>query len=173
LFIFLVLLNEQIIEALAFHFILEERVTTKALIIIQALHAYGILYLIGDYNLLRNTRITVTHESLLISVGARKSVKLKLSLIKDVRFIQSKKEINISKNTFWASATPRFYKYILGDDFMDTINCQLSLQESIEPIVNFGHKRKINYINLSVDEVNEFIKEIELRRIKDGYHWSN
>ncbi|BBH22000.1 hypothetical protein Back11_33450 [Paenibacillus baekrokdamisoli] len=158
LFIFLALVHEQLLEFIAFHYLLNDRFPDFLVSLLQVIHLYGIIYLIGDYNLVRRGRVKVDDTKILINVGIRKSIEIDRKEVKSVSVIHSEKELIHASSSFWVVATPLFYKQFIG--FKDDINCQVILKKAIRSYGFLGISRDITHINLAVDDLEGFVKSI-------------
>lgn len=66
--LFIALLHEQVIEAFAFHYYLKDVDPLRADILV-VLHVYSILYMLGDYNLVRNSPIAFKGNQVQMKIG--------------------------------------------------------------------------------------------------------
>lgn len=64
--------------------------------------------------------------------------------------------------TLWVVATPLFYKPLIG--FKDDINCQIALKSPVKSYGLLGFAKSITYVNLSLDNCNEFVRAILKRK---------
>ncbi|RUS45855.1 hypothetical protein [Cohnella sp. AR92] len=165
-FIFLALIHEQVLEFIAFHFLLKDRFSDSFIMILQVIHIYGIIYLIGDYNLVRRGRINIQSDKLLINVGIRKSIEIGINEIESIRKVKNENELFQSTKSFWVVATPIICHKLIG--FKDEINCQITLKKQVKAYGFLGITRNIKHINLSVDNCNEFVDELNKLKIYNG-----
>ncbi len=77
-YLFLALIHEQIIETIVFHIYLKKEEPNIALIML-VLHIYSVIYMLGDYNLMRNTPFRITKDKVRMKIGARRSLYFNLS----------------------------------------------------------------------------------------------
>jgi len=158
-FIFLVLIHEQALEFIAFHYLLQDRFTYSFVALLQIIHIYGIIYLIGDYNLVRRSRIKIVGDKLSIDVGIRKAIEFEIKEVESIRAICHESELVQSTKSFWVVATPLFYKSLIG--FKDEINCQITLKNQVKAYGFLSISKYITHVNLSLDNCNEFVNIIK------------
>ena len=103
LFIFLALIHEQILECIAFHYLLTDKFSHSFVLLLQIIHVYVIIYLIGDYNLVRRGRIHIVGDKLLIHIGIRASLEIEINEIESIRTIEKESELVKSSRTFWVA----------------------------------------------------------------------
>jgi hypothetical protein len=159
LFIFLALIHEQILECIAFHYLLTDKFSHSFVLLLQIIHVYVIIYLIGDYNLVRRGRIHIVGDKLLIHIGIRASLEIEINEIESIRTIEKESELVKSSRTFWVVGTPLFYNKMIG--FKDKINCQITLKNQVKAYGFLGISRRVKQINLSLDQCSEFVSTIK------------
>ncbi|WLR54452.1 hypothetical protein LC048_18755 [Mesobacillus subterraneus] len=107
--LYLALIHEQVIEMIVFHIYLRKEEPEIALAMLL-LHIYSVFYIMGDYNLLRNTPIIVKKDAIHIKIGVRRELNFSFG---DIDKIQpAKLKYNNSggiiheKGVFHATAFP-------------------------------------------------------------------
>jgi hypothetical protein len=138
---------------------LNERFPFSLVLLLQIIHIYGIIYLIGDYNLVRRGRINIIDDIVSINVGIRRTIEFDIKEIESIRAINSESELVQSSKNFWAIATPLFYKSLIG--FKDEINCQITLKSQVKAYGFLGISRYVEHVNLSLDNCNDFLNSFK------------
>lgn len=165
-FLFLALIHEQIIEMIVFHIYLKKEEPNIALIML-ALHIYSVIYMLGDYNLMRNSPIRIIKEKVVMNIGARRSLYFNLSEIDyikpaSIKYNKSGGIIN-EKEVFHATAFPRILTIIFG--ISDELKYEIIFKKPVNARGYFGQKQKTNKVLLYMDNSSEFVNEIQ-KRIK-------
>jgi hypothetical protein len=160
--LFIALLHEQVIEAIVFHIYLKETDPLRANILL-VLHVYSILYMLGDYNLVRNSPIHIERNNVLLKIGARRSLTFH---IKDVQMIQPVRTqyrnnggIIHEKNVFHVTALPRVLTRIFG--VIDELKYEINFKEPIYARGYFGQKKEVRKALIYMDQPDEFIKDLK------------
>ncbi|ANC77473.1 hypothetical protein ABE65_011955 [Fictibacillus phosphorivorans] len=156
------LLHEQVIEAIVFHIYLKDTDPLRADILL-ILHVYSILYMIGDYNWVRNSPIKIIKRRVHMKIGARRSL---IFHVKDVKTVKpssiqyTKNGMMIrEKNVFHVSALPRVLTRIFG--VTDELKYEIIFKEPIQARGYFGQKKAVNKALIYMDEPQNFIKALE------------
>jgi len=158
-FIFIVLIHEQALEFISFHYLLKDQVSPSLLMLVQIIHLYGIVYMIGDYKLIRQSRVKIVDNKMIINVGIRRTTEFELTNIETIREVKSDRELDRSPRSFWACATPLMLKYIIG--FNDEVNCQITLKKQVKAYGFLGRSYPISKVNLSLDNCKDFIDTMD------------
>lgn len=156
------LLHEQVIEAIVFHIYLKDTDPLRADILL-ILHIYSILYMLGDYNLVRNSPIKIIQRKVHMKIGARRSLTVH---VKDIKIVQparikhTKNGMLIhEKNVFHVTALPRVLSRIFG--VSDELKYEIIFKEPIQARGYFGQKKAVNKALIYMDEPQNFIKALE------------
>ncbi|MTH55415.1 hypothetical protein GKZ89_18645 [Bacillus mangrovi] len=165
-FLFLALLHEQIIEMIIFHIYLKSEEPSIANIF-TALHLYSILYLIGDYNWVRNSPIRVEGERIEMKIGARREL---VFCTDDIERIQ-KTSIRYGKNggmihekhVFHATAFPRVLTHIFG--ISAEVKYEIIFKEPLFAAGYFGTKKQVKKAFLYLEQ-SENLAEFLMQRTK-------
>ncbi|AZB41443.1 hypothetical protein CEF21_03510 [Bacillus sp. FJAT-42376] len=169
--LFIALLHEQVIEAIVFHIYLKEEEPIKADILL-ALHVYSILYMLGDYNLVRNSPIQIVHNKVRMVIGARRSLSFHL---KDVETIQPAKikyhkngGMVHEKNVFHASVLPRVLTKIFG--VTDELKYEIVFKEPVLSRGYFGQQKPVAKAWVYMDQPEPFIEALkaEIENLEDN-----
>lgn len=156
---FLVLLHEQFIEGIFFHFWLKKEDPTVALIV-TAVHVYSVLYILGDYNLLRNSPIQVIKNRVVMSMGARRSLEFQVSDIESINPVIVRMDHTGAtiqeKNVFHATAFPRVFTKIFG--IGDDAKYEIVFKNELVSKGYFGKMKPIKKVFLSIDEPEELVQ---------------
>jgi hypothetical protein len=163
--LFLALVHEQIIEMIVFHIYLKKEEPELALIML-ILHIYSVLYMLGDYNLLRNSPVRFIQNKVFLHIGARRSLDFQIS---DIEYIQPA-EIKYNKSggiihekrVFHATAFPRILTIIFG--ISDDLKYEIVFKRPIYAKGYFGQKKEIHKALIYIDKAEEFIKTLEEKR---------
>ncbi|RBO99994.1 CPBP family intramembrane glutamic endopeptidase [Rossellomorea aquimaris] len=160
--LFIALLHEQVIEGIVFHIYLKEIDPLRANILV-VLHVYSILYMLGDYNLVRNSPIRIKGNNVVMNVGARRSLTFH---IRDVAAIQpARTQYNKSgaiiheKNAYHVSMLPRVFTRVFG--MMDELKYEIIFKEPIYARGYFGQKKIVTKALLSMDNPEPFIMDLQ------------
>ncbi|MBT2684964.1 hypothetical protein [Bacillus sp. ISL-37] len=155
--LFLALVHEQIIEMIAFHIYLRKEAPEIALAMLL-LHIYSVFYIMGDYNLLRNTPILVKKDRIHIKIGVRRELNFPLS---DIERIQpAKLKYNNSggiiheKSVFHATAFPRALTRIFG--MSDEAKYEIIFKEPMIARGYFGQEKEVQKVLFYIDQPDEF-----------------
>lgn len=157
LFILLVVLHEQILEAIAFHFLLHDILPARNVLVLQIIHVYGILYMIGDYNLLRRSRVKINDKKVIIDVALRRCIEFNISNIQEV-VVSNNEKVKRASNRFLVTASPQLLKALIGLE--DKINCQIVLKKPVQATGFLGLSRKVQYIDLAIDDIEMYTNRI-------------
>ncbi|MGD6964429.1 CPBP family intramembrane glutamic endopeptidase [Fictibacillus phosphorivorans] len=164
------LLHEQVIEAIVFNIYLKDTDPLRADILL-ILHVYSILYMLGDYNWVRNSPIKIIKRKVHMKIGARRSL---IFHVKDVKTVQptriqyTKNGMMIrEKNAFHVAALPRVLTRIFG--VTDELKYEIVFKEPLQARGYFGQKKAVNKALIYMDEPQNFIKalEAEIEEYKD------
>ena len=155
--LFLALVHEQVIEMIVFHIYLREEAPEIALGLLL-LHIYSVFYIMGDYNLLRNTPILVKKDRIHIKIGARREMDFSLSDIEKVQ--PAKLKYNNSggiiheKGVFHATAFPRALTRIFG--MSDEAKYEIVFNKTMIARGYFGQEKEVQKVLLYIDQPDEF-----------------
>lgn len=159
---FLALIHEQLIEMVVLHIYIKSEEPVLAIIIL-ILHIYSVLYIMGDYNLVRNSPILIKQNSILINIGLRRELNFH---IKDIELIQPAKSqyrsngsIIHEKFVFHVTAMPRILTRIFG--VTDEVQYEIVFKNPIQAFGYFGQKKEVRKVLLYIDEPDEFVKVLQ------------
>ncbi|MFG6494855.1 hypothetical protein P8610_05815 [Fictibacillus sp. UD] len=163
-YLFLALIHEQIIEMIVFHIYLKKEEPEIALIMLL-LHIYSVIYMLGDYNLLRNTPFRIIKEQVVMRIGARRSLQFDVNEINyiqtaSIKYNKSGGIIN-EKKVFHATAFPRILTIIFG--ISDELKYEIVFKKPIHARGYFGQKQEINKALIYMDKAGEFVGELQNR----------
>lgn len=168
--LYLALVHEQVLEMIVFHIYLKKEAPEIALVMLL-LHIYSVFYIMGDYNLLRNTPILVKKNRIHIRIGARRELNFTIC---DIDKIQpAKLKYNNSggiiheKGVFHATAFPRALTRIFG--MSDEAKYEIVFKEPVISRGYFGQEKEVQKVLFYIDQPDEFadlIKE-KLEHIND------
>lgn len=163
-YLFLALIHEQIIEMIVFHIYLKKEEPEIALIMLL-LHIYSVIYMLGDYNLLRNTPFRIIKEQVVMRIGARRSLQFDVNEIDyiqtaSIKYNKSGGIIN-EKKVFHATAFPRILTIIFG--ISDELKYEIVFKKPIHARGYFGQKQEINKALIYMDKAGEFVGELQKR----------
>ncbi|WP_377933765.1 CPBP family intramembrane glutamic endopeptidase [Bacillus seohaeanensis] len=159
---FLALMHEQVIEMIVFHIYLKEEDPTFANIM-SALHIYSIFYIMGDYNLVRNSPILVKRNNIQMKIGARRELNFHIN---DIDYIQkasikynSSGGIIHEKGVFHATAFPRVLTRVFG--MSDELTYEILFKSPVLAKGYFGTKKEITKALLYIDQPDEFVELLQ------------
>jgi hypothetical protein len=159
--LFIALLHEQVIEAIVFHIYLKETDPLRANILL-VLHVYSILYMLGDYNLVRNYPIRIVKNKILLTIGARRSLAFHIIDIQTIQPARTQYHNNggiiHEKNVFYVTALPRVLTRIFG--VIDELKYEIIFKEPIYARGYFGQKKEVRKALIFMDQPDEFIKDL-------------
>ncbi len=154
--LFLALMHEQVIEMVVLHIYIKTTAPTLAYVI-SALHIYSVFYIMGDYNWVRNTPITVNGHRVRMKIGARRELQFS---IKDVASIQrasiqynNSGGMEYEKNVFHVTPFPRLLTRIFG--ITDELKYEVIFKTPLMAIGYFGLKKKVNKAWIYIDQADE------------------
>lgn len=155
--LFLALVHEQVIEMIVFHIYLRKESPEIALGMLL-LHIYSVIYIMGDYNLLRNTPIVVDKNRVHIKIGARRELNFSLG---DIEKIQpAKLKYNNSggiiheRGVFHATAFPWALTRIFG--MSDEAKYEIVFNKTMIARGYFGQEKEVQKVLFYIDEPDEF-----------------
>ncbi|MFI8684655.1 hypothetical protein [Rossellomorea sp. NPDC077527] len=159
--LFIALLHEQVIEAFAFHYYLKDVDPLRADILV-VLHVYSILYMLGDYNLVRNLPIQFKDNQVLMNVGVRRSLRFH---IEDVAAIQPARTryaksggIIHEKHVFHVAMLPRVFTRVFG--MIDELRYEIIFKEPINARGYFGQKKVVKKALVYMEDPEPFISHL-------------
>lgn len=165
--LFIALLHEQVIEMVLFHIYLK-KVDPSYANIFSALHIYSILYMIGDYNWVRNTPIRLVDDYVEIKIGGRREVSFHLADIDSIKKAQltytNKGEIIQEKGVFHATSFPRVLTSLFG--ITDELKHEITFNKPIYSTGYFGLKKQVNKVHVYIHESDQFVATLEEKRGK-------
>ncbi|WP_404427491.1 CPBP family intramembrane metalloprotease [Ureibacillus chungkukjangi] len=160
--LFIALLHEQIIEMIVFH-IYFKKVEPSYAYVFSGLHLYSILYMLGDYNWVRNTPVCIKNNVVEMKIGARREISFH---IRDIRLIR-KAEIAYSKNgaiihekdVFHLTVFPRVLTRIFG--ITEELKHEIVFKEPISYKGYFGLKKKVSKVLIYIEDSNQLVNILE------------
>ncbi|MBM7648562.1 membrane protease YdiL (CAAX protease family) [Bacillus ectoiniformans] len=160
--LFLALMHEQVIEMVVFHIYLKAEAPSMAYIL-TALHIYSILYILGDYNWLRNTPVKVKNNLVEMKIGSRREFHFH---IKDIQSIQKaaiqydqKGGMIHEKGVFHVTAFPRLLTHIFG--MGDELKYEIIFTSPRISKSYFGIKKEVNKAFLYIKESDQLAELLE------------
>jgi membrane protease YdiL (CAAX protease family) len=160
--LFIALLHEQVIEAIVFHIYLKEVDPLRANILV-VLHVYSILYMLGDYNLVRNSPILVKGHHVLMKIGARRSLRFHIRDIADIQPARTQYRNNggiiHEKNVFHVTALPRVLTRIFG--MIDELKYEIVFKEPIYARGYFGQKKEVWKALIYMEQPEALVKDLQ------------
>lgn len=161
---FLALIHEQLIEMVFFHIWLRKEDPIVANIV-SALHIYSVIYIMGDYNLIRNSPISLKDNKVFIKIGARRSLAFQINDIDyigptSIKFDKSGGVIH-EKGLFHVTAFPRVFTRIFG--IGDQPKYEIVFKKELNSKGYFGNKKAIKKAVLYIDQPEEFITALNLK----------
>ncbi|WDL99124.1 hypothetical protein [Alicyclobacillus sp. ALC3] len=153
---FIVMLHEQIIEGIALHFWLHSFNPILAWVS-TGLHFYSIVWIIGDYNAIRSTGISVSEDRLVINVGLRKRVSIPMRSIQGVQAFDPR-TMGTSQDRFIAAVLPlpRFM-----EAFHEFPQIAIKVKEPVAAESFLGRKQFVTNILIRVDHSSEFLTALQ------------
>ena len=138
-----------------------------------ALHIYSIIYMIGDYNWVRNTPIRINGNNIEIKIGARREIRFHISDIELVREAQMRFKENggivHEKQVFHATSFPRVLTRLFG--ITDELMHEVIFNRSIFYTGYFGIKKKTKKVSIYIKDseklattLKEKMKDLELSK---------
>ncbi|RIW31995.1 CPBP family intramembrane metalloprotease [Bacillus salacetis] len=167
--LFLALLHEQVIEGIVFHIYLKEVDPLRANILL-VLHVYSILYMLGDYNLVRNNPIKIIKNNFILNIGVRRSLTFHAGEVETIQ--PAKTHYHKSggmvheKNVFHVAALPRVLTRIFG--VTDELKYEIIFKKPLMARGYFGQKKVVNKALIYMDDPQPFIDA--LRTKIEEYH---
>ncbi|RYI29486.1 CPBP family intramembrane metalloprotease [Bacillus infantis] len=162
--LFLALLHEQILEMIVFHIYLRNEEPALAYTI-SAVHIYSIIYMIGDYNWLRNTPITVSNNRVEMKIGARRELSFHISEIDSIQkaTLQYNKSGGIiyEKGVFHTTAFPRVLTRIFG--MGDELRYEIIFKQPVTARGYFGLKKEVKKAFIYIEQSDELAELLKLR----------
>lgn len=160
--LFVALLHEQVIEMIVFHIYLKKEDPAYAYVM-SGLHIYSIIYMIGDYNWVRNTPIRIRENMVEMKIGARREISFH---IRDIKLIQ-KAELKYSQNgrmlhekeVFHATVFPRVLTKIFG--ITDELKHEILFHQPIPSKGYFGLKKKVSKVLVYIDDSDRLADMLE------------
>ncbi|WP_338752736.1 hypothetical protein [Bacillus sp. FJAT-52991] len=166
---FLALLHEQILEMAFFHIYLKEEAPILASVML-VLHIYSVFYIIGEYNLIRNSPILISQDKVSMKIGVRRDLTFHM---KDIGYIQaaeikydSKGSMIHEKGVFHATAFPRTLTRIFG--ISDEANYDIFFNKPLQARGYFGQFQEVHKARVYLDQPAEFLETLQ-QKLED-YH---
>ena len=154
---YLIMLHEQIIEGIVLHFVLISYPIWDW--ISSGLHLYSIIWMTGDYNAIRWSRVKVDDDNICVKIGLRKSIVIPLCAIEYFRSVdRSKGKIKRSKDKFVSAAMPTL-DFETG--FGDQPQFEIALKHTVYSSGLFGVKNAINSVFIYVDDPSSFQRTVQ------------
>lgn len=170
--LFIALLHEQVIEMVVFHIYLK-KVDPSFANIMSALHIYSIIYMLGDYNWVRNTPIRIINNNIEIKIGARRELSFHISDIDSIQkahiTYSDKGGIIHEKGVFHATSFPRVLTRIFG--ITDELRHEIIFNKPISYTGYFGLKKQVNKVLVYIKDSDRLVDALE-EKMRD-YEGSN
>ncbi|MFE8700103.1 CPBP family intramembrane glutamic endopeptidase [Cytobacillus sp. FJAT-54145] len=163
--LFIALLHEQVLEAIFFHFWFKQDYPSIAYIM-TGLHVYSILYMLGDYNWVRNTPVVVKKNFVTMQVGARRKLSFHIRNIQTIQKATIKYDksggIIHERDVFHLTALPRLFTRIFG--ISDELKYEIIFENPLEATGYFGTKKKVTKAFIYLDEADQFVDLLNDRK---------
>jgi membrane protease YdiL (CAAX protease family) len=160
--LFLALLHEQVIEGVVFHIYLKEVDPLRANILL-VLHVYSILYMLGDYNLVRNSPIKIVKNIVHMKIGARRLLTFQAGDVETIQPAETKYHKSggmvHEKNVFHVAALPRILTRIFG--VTDELKYEIIFKQPLQARGYFGQKKMVKKALLYMDQPEPFIEALQ------------
>lgn len=162
--LFIALLHEQVIEAFAFHYYLKDVDPIRADILV-VLHIYSILYMLGDYNLVRNSPIQFKGNRVQMNVGVRRSLHFQLedvAAIEPARTQYAKSGgIIHEKHVFHVAMLPRVFTRVFG--MIDELRYEIIFKDPVEARGYFGQRKVVEKALIYMEDAEPFIHDLRAK----------
>ncbi|BCB04130.1 hypothetical protein [Bacillus sp. KH172YL63] len=167
--LFIALLHEQIIEGIVFHIYLKEVDPLRAQILV-VLHVYTVLYMLGDYNLVRNSPIRILKHKVIMDIGLRRSLRF---YIEDIALIQAARTqykesgaIIHEKNVFHVAMLPRVFTRVFG--MMDELKYEIVFKEPVIARGYFGQRKIVEKALIYMEDAELLVGDLreEMARVE-------
>ncbi|MEI5905526.1 hypothetical protein WAK64_00415 [Bacillus spongiae] len=164
--LFLALLHEQIIEMFVFHIYFKKEEPSIAYIM-SGLHIYSIIYIIGDYNWVRNTPVLVKDNKVVMKIGARRELMFHIEDIEriqatSIQYKQSGEMIH-EQNVFHVTAFPRVLTRIFG--ISDELKYEIIFKSPIASTGYFGMKKKVSKALIYIHQSDNLVEYFQDNKI--------
>lgn len=160
--LFLALVHEQIIEMFVFHIYLKTEEPEIATIML-VLHIYSVLYIMGDYNLVRNSPLLLSRNKIVIKIGVRRELNVHLREIENIQPVKIAYNrsggIIHEKKVFHVTAYPRIITRIFG--ITDEAKYEIVLKHPVQARGYFGQKKEVEKVYLYIDKPDEFVETLQ------------
>ncbi|MGM0845662.1 MAG: hypothetical protein ACQEUT_11845 [Bacillota bacterium] len=160
--LYIALLHQQVIEGAVFHIYLKDVDPLRANILL-ILHVYSFLYILGDYNYVRNSPIEIFKDKVRMRIGARRELTFH---VRDIDMIQPAKTSYYKsggmihqKNVFHAGALPRVLTRIFG--VTDELKYEIIFKRPLYAKGYFGQKKEVTKALIYMDTPEAFIEALE------------
>ncbi len=135
------------VELFAVH-LLVQRWSTTAAWLLTALSAYGLIWLIGDFQAIRRRPIVLTRDGLDLRLGIRWSLHIPWSLVRELRpvghaFTAPKRQDYLNAVVFGA---PRYL---------------IDLEQPVTASGPYGIQRQVNQVAFTIDDPDRFEEETQ------------
>jgi len=134
-----------LIETPLIHFLLLHWSITAAWIVTVST-VYGLVWFIGDYNMIKHQPVVLTSDKILIRLGMRSKVDIELSNILDIQNIAMPTEDIVTLSL------------MSGDT-----NVYLVFRNPVKIRGAFGKKKTVSDLNLYLDNPSEFVSKVKER----------
>jgi hypothetical protein len=160
--LFIALLHEQLIEGVVFHIYLKETDPIRANILL-VLHFYSILYMLGDYRLVRHSPLRLDGNKVIMKVGVRRSLVMDIgdiSTIQPARIqYDSRGSMIHEKGVFHVCMLPRVFTRVFG--MVDELKYEIILKEPVDSLGYFGQKKPVGKVFIYMDDPEPFISHLK------------
>ncbi|MGD7023760.1 hypothetical protein ACQCVK_14255 [Rossellomorea vietnamensis] len=160
--LYIALLHQQVIEGAVFHIYLKEVDPLRANILL-ILHVYSFLYIMGDYNYVRNSPIELIGKKVRMRIGARRELTFN---VKDIEKIQpARTQYHKSggmvheKKVFHAGALPRVLTRIFG--VTDELKYEIVFKKPLYARGYFGQKKEVTKALIYMSQPEDFIDALK------------
>ncbi|WP_421378490.1 hypothetical protein ACOJQI_13125 [Bacillus salacetis] len=158
--LFVALLHEQVIEMAAFHIYLRKEDPAIAYAF-SGLHLYSIFYILGDYNWVRNTPVTIRNNFVQMKIGARRELHFHISDIDRIERASIQYDAKggiIHPDGFHVTAFPRVWTKIFG--MTDPLQYEIIFNEPILSKGYFGIKKPVSKALIYIDQADELVESL-------------
>ncbi|MBY0099685.1 hypothetical protein [Mesobacillus maritimus] len=162
--LFIALIHEQIIEMFVLHIYLK-KVDPSFANFFSMLHIYSILYIMGDYNWVRNTPILVKENTVEMKIGARRELSFHLRDVSSIQQARLKHDKNGSiiheQDVFQVTAFPRVLTKLFG--ISDELKHEIIFNKPITYKGYFGLKKQVSKVHIYIEDSVDFVQMLEMK----------
>ncbi|RNF41145.1 CPBP family intramembrane glutamic endopeptidase [Planococcus salinus] len=169
--LFVALIHEQVLEMVVFHIYLKNEEPEIATIML-VLHIYSVFYMMGDYNLIRNSPVLLNGNQVQFKIGARRQLDFCISDIENIQPATIKYKNNggiiHEKDAFHVTAMPRILTYIF--EVTDEASYEIVFKTPLHARGYFGQKKTVRKALLYIDQPEEFTGVLQEKMNTYSHH---